>query len=87
MPSVYALRMIYLALTAGGLQQAIRSARAEDAIWCGSDAISEEAYAALEGVNLSRFNYALTDRSLVNGALLTIEEHHPGQVIWVESAA
>ncbi len=87
MRSVYDLRMIYLALTAGGLQQAIRSARAEDAIWCGSDAISEDAYAALEGVNLSRFDDALRDRSLVNEALLTIEEHHPGQVIWVESAA
>ena len=63
----------------------MRSARAGDALWCGGDAISEEDYTALEDVNLSRFVYSLGDRSMVDEALATIQEHHPGQIIWVES--
>lgn len=79
--------MIYLAITREGLREAVRRATAEDAIWCGSDAISETDYAALEDVNLSRFVYGFGDRSRVDEALATIEEHHPGQRIWMEAVA
>ena len=78
--------MIYLAISPAGLNQALKAATPNDVIWCGSDAISEEAYAALSTRNLSRFIYALGDRALLVDALQTIEEHHPGQFIWVEAA-
>lgn len=80
-------QMIYLAITPKGLRDAIQAATPADAIWCGSDAISEEDYDALTtGVNMSRFVYELADRELIDGAVETIEEHHPGQTIWIEAA-
>lgn len=78
--------MIFLAITPKGLRDAIQAATPADAIWCGSDAISEEDYGALQGVKLSRFNYGLSDCDLIDGAVETIEEHHPGQTIWIEAA-
>lgn len=78
--------MIYLAISPAGLNEILKTATPDDVIWCGSDAISEEAYAALSTRNLSRFIYALSDRTLLDDALQTIEEHHPDQFIWVEAA-
>jgi hypothetical protein len=42
-----------------------------------------------EGVNLTRFTYALADAnaSVVEGALATVAEHHPGEIIWVQHVA
>ena len=76
--------MIFLAITSTGLAQALRAAAENDAIWCGSDAISEADYAARQWPNLSRFTESLEDRVLIDDAVSTIEEHHPGQTIWVE---
>ena len=39
--------MVYLAVTSSGLKDALRAANASDAVWCGSDAISESDYATL----------------------------------------
>lgn len=80
-------RMVFLAITHTGLANALRVATADDAIWCGSDAISEADYATMKHRNLTRFIYELGDRVLVDDAIGTIEEHHPGQIIWVEAAA
>ena len=79
--------MIFLAITPSGLTEALRVASATDAIWCGSDAISEKEYEASTAKNLSRFTYELGDRELIDDALNTIEEHHPGQTIWIEAKA
>jgi len=79
--------MVFLAITPTGLAQALRAATESDAIWCGSDAISEADYAARQGPNLSRFAYSLEDRVLIDDAVSTIEEHHPGQTVWVEAKA
>ena len=79
--------MIFLAITSTGLAQALRAATENDAIWCGSDAISEADYAARQWSNLSRFAHSLEDRVLIDDAVSTIEEHHPGQTIWVEATA
>jgi hypothetical protein len=76
--------MVFLAITAAGLADALRSARPDDAVWCGSDAITEPDQAALKHPNLSRFIYELGDRQLISDAISTIEEHHPGHTIWVE---
>ena len=78
--------MVFVAVTAAGLAEALRRAASDDAIWCGSNAISESAYAAMKRSNLTRFNYSLADLELDDGAIATVEEHHPGQTIWVEAA-
>lgn len=78
--------MVFLAITPTGLANALRAAKVDDAVWCGSDAITEAEYALLEAPNLSRFNYALGDRYLLSDAIGTIEEHHWNQTIWVEAA-
>jgi hypothetical protein len=77
--------MVFVATTSAGLTEALRRAGADDAIWCGSDAISEAEYVQLRRPNLSRFDYSLADLQMDDGTLGTVEEHHPGQTIWVEA--
>jgi hypothetical protein len=77
--------MIYLAITSEGLAQALHVAGNGDAVWCGADAISETAWVALPAPNCTRFVHELRDRVLLDDALSTIEEHHPGQTIWIEA--
>ena len=78
--------MVFVAVTPVGLAEALRLAAGDDAIWCGSDAISDSEYKALERPGLSRFNYSLADSKVADRAIATVEEHHPGQTIWVEAA-
>ena len=78
--------MVFVAVTPVGLAEALRRATSDDAIWCGSDTISEAEYAAMKRTGLTRFNYSLADLELDDGAIATVEEHHPGQTIWVEAA-
>ncbi|SHN30723.1 hypothetical protein [Rhizobacter sp. OV335] len=77
--------MVFVAITPSGLAEALDRAAAGDAIWCGSDAISEVEYVKLRRPNMSRFSYSLADLTLDDGAIATVEEHHPGQRIWVEA--
>ena len=80
--------MIFLAITPTGLAEALRTAKPGDNVWCGSDAISEDDYAALPPPKPSRFIYSLTgpdSADIIVGAVATIEEHHPGHTVWVES--
>jgi|GEM_PF-509926 len=82
--------MVFLAITPEGLQRALESANGTNIqIWCGADAISDVEYSNLSGVsgaNLSRFTYPLLGQTAdaLQGALDTIEEHHPGESVWVE---
>ena len=79
--------MVLLAITSTGLRDALQLAAAHDAsVWCSSDAITEAAYEALQAPDLSRFTYSLADASPEDlaCAIGTIEEHHPGQTIFVE---
>lgn len=81
------LTMVFLALSPSGLAEALRMAADKDAaVWCGSDAISEEEFEACEFKRLTRFSYPLHDASseVVSGAIETIEEHHPSERVWVE---
>ena len=76
--------MIFLAITTQGLEKALEVATGGNhRIWCGSDAISEADDLVKR---VSRFNYALSgvDKNILEGALETIKEHHPGQTIWIE---
>ena len=79
--------MVLLAITAAGLEDALRLAAAEGvSVWCGSDAVSESDYPAKRGRSLSRFIYPLQGAGpeTLARAIGTIEEHHPGETIWVE---
>ncbi len=79
--------MVFLAITPNGLNDALRLAQDRaTAIWCGADAISEEDYAKLKHEYVSRLVYGLSGESadVIAGALETIEEHHPGETVWVE---
>ena len=79
--------MVLLAITPAGLKDALRLAVDKSvSVWCGADAISEAEYAALDAPQISRFFYPLQgeSRNLLDDALGTIREHHPGEVIWME---
>lgn len=78
--------MVFLAITSSGLESALQlAARTGDCVWCGADAIPE-GDGALPFRGVSRFNYSLQAEGqlLIQDALETIQEHHPGEVIWVE---
>lgn len=82
--------MVFLAITPRGLKDALRTAASlAMPVWCGADAVSEEDFAALKGAGLTRFNYELGERDslVLEDALATIDQHHPGEVVWVEAAA
>jgi hypothetical protein len=82
--------MIFLAITPAGLAEALRTAKPSDNVWCGTDAINEDDYAALPSPQPSRFDYSLTGpgaADYIEGAVATIEEHHPGHSVWVERLA
>ena len=81
--------MVYLALDRNSALSILAVAvRDKDEVWVGSDAISENEYQHFcsDGISISMFSYPLTDEShkVIQGALSTIEEHHPGDVIWVQ---
>jgi len=81
--------MVYLALNRNSALSILAVAvRGMDDVWVGSDAITEGEYQRFgsEGVELSRFIYPLTGESdeVIQDALSTVEEHHPGEIIWVQ---
>jgi hypothetical protein len=81
--------VVFLAITPTGLADALRVAADSDtAVWCGADAISRGEEVALGREELSRFSYGLgtRDPEVLESALGTIGQHHPGEVVWVEAA-
>ncbi|MGJ9420706.1 hypothetical protein ACHAC9_23585 [Massilia sp. CMS3.1] len=80
--------MVYLALTPQGLQEILDTPEAvQMPVWCGANALSEADFAKLERSNITRFIYSFenADKATIQSALSTIEDHHPGERIWVES--
>lgn len=57
-------------------------------VWIGADVLSQLEVDSLRGlgVELSVFSYSIDPANIedVEGALITISEHHPGQKVWVE---
>jgi hypothetical protein len=81
--------MVYLALTPQGLRDILGAPEAaKTPIWCGADALSEAEFEKLERGNITRFTYSFADAdtATIQDALATIEEHHPGERVWIESA-
>jgi hypothetical protein len=84
--------MVYLALDRQSALEAIQSAKAGGhSVWVGTDAISDEEHHRFgsDGVNVTRFIYPLTgvETSVIEEALTTVQEHHPGEIIWVQHVA
>ncbi|WP_084217331.1 hypothetical protein [Xenophilus azovorans] len=82
--------MVFLAITSNGLVRAIQAAaKTGDNVWCGADAICEIHDSHSEFRGLSRFNYALQGegQAVIQDAVQTIREHHPGEIIWIESVS
>ena len=80
--------MVYLALTPQGLQEIFNTLEAAKVpVWCGANTLSEAEFAKLERNDVTRFTYSFAnaDKAAIQRALSTIEEHHPGERIWVES--
>ena len=78
--------MVFLVISPVGLAMALRSAAADDAIWCDANAVTEFEFEANGDARLTRFDYDVGVHEL-GDALDTIREHHPGQTIWIEAAA
>ena len=79
--------MIFLALTKEGLKNALELAeKNNDSVWCTSDAVTEREFNKMKQPNLTRFNYSFSavDQDAINDAIETIQEHHPGESVWVE---
>lgn len=79
--------MVYLAFTRQGLQEILDAPEAAGTdVWCSADAISQEEFNQLNRINVTRFIYPLknADDAAMKYALSTIEEHHPGERLWVE---
>jgi hypothetical protein len=82
--------MVYLALTPQGPWEILdASEAAKTPVWCSADALSEEELEKQERGNITRFAYSFADAdtATIQDALATIEEHHPGERVWIESTA
>ena len=57
-------------------------------IWLGADAIGDDECKTFReaGIKISRFSYSLADATSeeIASCLETIEEHHPGESIWIQ---
>lgn len=79
--------MIFLAITPKGLSDALASAGEDDHVWCGRDAVAAAQSGEMTKRNVTTFSYAFTGLNAhedLQGAVLTMEEHHRGQSVWVE---
>jgi len=89
---IVGVEMVYLALEPEAAREAIALVRkSECSVWVGSDALTGEEFQRLvaEGVKVTRFSYPLSGASpeTVESAISVIEEHHPGETVWVQHAA
>jgi hypothetical protein len=81
--------MVVLVLTRGGFEDIRpRIDPGRDAIWLGADVLSATEVADLRGsgFKLTVFAHRL-DPAHLDGDIGTVVEHHPGQVLWVETLA
>jgi hypothetical protein len=81
--------MVALILTRAGFDDMRpRMDPGRDAIWVGADVLTAAEIADLRaaGWNLTVFVHRLDPQHL-DGDIGTVVEHHPGQVLWVETLA
>ena len=81
--------MVALILTRAGFDDMRpRIDPGRDAVWVGADVLSatEVAHLRGSGFNLTVFAHRL-DPAHLDGDIGTVVEHHPGEVLWVETLA
>ena len=81
--------MVIFALTRGGYDELRSHLKAQpSALWVGRGVLTDGEADELRGsgVMVTAFNRAIvpTDYEAIEGAVHTIAQHHPGQIIWVE---
>ena len=80
--------MVYIVLTADGLNELLQSLPKACAFWLQADLASDDRIAQLRaaGWNVTRWTKPIdfADRQQLAYQLATIREHHPGQMIWME---
>ena len=81
--------MVFLAISRKGYESYRALAHAIGALWVAADVLSDNELAELRGagVDVSDFSYTIgsQETEVIAGAVETIKEHHPGEVLWVES--
>lgn len=77
--------MVFLTLTRSGLQQVLLRLLPDDSVWCACDAISREELISSPPGQITRLDYPLADPESIQRALWVIEDHHPGESVWIES--
>jgi hypothetical protein len=81
--------MVALILTRAGFDDVRHRIDVDrDAIWVGADVLTQTELADLRGsgFNVTVFAHRL-DPEHLDGDIGTVAEHHPGQVLWVETLA
>ena len=78
--------MVFFARTQQGLGNALQWAAGREAVWCTATAITEAEYLKIGVVGLTRLAEAAAAQSL-SQVLDTINQHHPGESVWVEHEA
>ena len=80
--------MVFLVLTRAGYDQLVSSTDISGAtLWVNDDVLTRSELEALrkKGVNVTNFtNHVVPGTDDVARAVGTIEEHHPGQRVWIE---
>ena len=79
--------MVFFAMTRSAFESYMRLAEASAALWVSAGVLSAQELASLrvQGMAITDFDHVIAadDPAAVQGALDTIQEHHPGQVVWV----
>ena len=79
--------MVFLAINTAALQSYMQLQRWDFPLWLTADVADTASLQKLRahGVAFSTFNYAITaeDMDAIQGALWTIQEHHPHHTVWM----
>ena len=79
--------MPWLVLTRAGAERITRIGVTAEVLWMGSDVLSGEEIQQLRsaGRDVTVFVHPVRTAAEVADALVTIREHHPGEVVWIEA--
>lgn len=79
--------MVFFVMTRRAFESYMRLADTEAALWVSAGVLSMQELASLraKGMSITDFHHAVApdDPAAVQDALDTIQEHHPGQVVWI----
>ena len=82
-------KMVHLALTRSGFERYLaRGGKEAGPLWTAAGVLAAAELTELrsQGADVSGFSYCIDpcDQPSIAGAIETIQEHHPGQKIWID---